>query len=82
VRIRGEQLVDNHNTQLSPKFKDALPSLQSIFTDLSDRLHARTGSKQEFDSLVDKLCGHIEMVEQFEKYQDPKKPDAVKAPQP
>lgn len=69
-RIRGEQLIDNHYANLSPKFKDALPSLQSVFADLSDRLHARSGSKHEFDSLIDKLCGHIEMVEQFEKFQN------------
>ena len=66
-QLRGEELIEKHHTSLPVEWRAILPSATEAFSGLSERLHARTGTADDFKMLRDKICNHLDMVALMER---------------
>ncbi|HEU0008277.1 MAG TPA: hypothetical protein VFT34_00515 [Verrucomicrobiae bacterium] len=67
-KIEGEELCENYATTLDTRMKDGLPSLLPIYRELSQMLHARSGTREDFDRLLETVYDHFDVKEIFSKY--------------
>ena len=67
-KINGDDLVDQYNKELGSKISSQIPSLTSIYSELSKNLHSRTGKKEDFDSLLEKITDHLKAIDLYTKY--------------
>lgn len=61
-QIRGDELVEKYNKTLSPEISGKLPSLAVAFGKLSQWLHNRKGTADDYKSQRDSVCKHIEAI--------------------
>ena len=68
TQIRGDDLAEKYNKEVGSKIVGRIPSLSSIYSDLSKFMHSRTGEKKDFDSLFEKIVDHLSAKELNDKY--------------
>ncbi|MBK8094780.1 MAG: hypothetical protein IPK32_23135 [Verrucomicrobiaceae bacterium] len=71
VQMRGEELVAQYNATLPNSLKETLPSLKTAYEKLSQSLHSRSGSCEEYAAHQSAVCDHLAGVELLMKYQCP-----------
>lgn len=69
-RVNGEELGDRYKASLSQKVKTAVPSLSTIYTDLSECMHARTGDVAVFDKNFKKFENHLKIKVMISEIED------------
>jgi hypothetical protein len=67
-RERGEDLLTAYYATLAPNIKSVLPSLTVSYEALSQNLHARIGSVDDFYTQLSAVCDHIEALASLSKY--------------
>ena len=68
LRIRGDELVDKYNKEIGSKITGKIPSLTTIYSDLSEFMHSRTGEKKDFYLQLGKIIDHLKAKELYDKY--------------
>lgn len=68
VQMRGEELVAQYNATLPNGLKETLPSLKTAYEKLSQALHSRSGSNEEYTLQQTSICDHMAGVELLKKY--------------
>lgn len=58
-RITGEDLVAAYNNTLLKKLREILPSMSTLYQELSTHMHSRSGGIQEFEDLSNRIVVHI-----------------------
>jgi hypothetical protein len=69
VQMRGEDLVAQYNAMLPNGLKEMLPSLKTAYEKLSQALHSRAGSYEDYTAHQTSICDHLEGVSLLKKYQ-------------
>lgn len=74
-KMDGETLCAKYNTTLDPRMKLGMPSLTPVYSDLSDRIHARKGERADFDASLGQVHAHLEAKDMYSrhKYDGPEK---------
>lgn len=67
-KIKGDELTERYNRSIGSKLKSKIPSLTSIYTDLSKYMHSRKGDKDNFDNIYEKIIDHLAAVDLANKY--------------
>lgn len=68
TRERGEDLLARYSKTLPASLAGTLPSLAASYDFLSKRMHARSGSADEFSAQLQAVCDHIEGAALLGKY--------------
>lgn len=68
TRERGEDLLARYGKTVPTSLSATLPSLAASYDLLSKRMHARSGTPEEFAKHVDAVCDHIEGAALLAKY--------------
>jgi hypothetical protein len=68
TRERGEDLLATYGKTIPASLAATLPSLAMSYDVLSKRMHARSGTPEEFAKQVDAICDHIEGAALLAKY--------------
>ena len=71
ARERGEDLLARYSKTLPASLAGTLPSLAATYDSLSKRMHARSGSADEFNAQLQVVCDHIEGAALLGKYAKP-----------
>jgi len=71
ARERGEDLLVRYSKTLPASLAGTLPSLAATYDSLSKRMHARSGSADEFNAQLQAVCDHIEGAALLGKYAKP-----------
>jgi hypothetical protein len=67
-RERGEDLLARYYKTVPTSLSSTLPSLMKSYDTLSKRIHARSGTIEEFHDQVTAVCDHIEGLGLLSKY--------------
>lgn len=67
-KINGDELSSKYNSSLDSRITSGLPSIASIYEKTSKLMHDRSGTHQDFISLLDKVEGHLTAKNLFSKY--------------
>ena len=67
-RITGDDLGAKYNATLDTRMSAGLPSMPSLYDRASKFMHERTGSADDFSSLLEEIEGHLSAKELFVRY--------------
>ncbi len=67
-KITGDELSNRYNASLDSRMASGLPAISIIYELASKLMHERAGGREEFDSLLNDIDGHLSAKKLFEKY--------------
>jgi hypothetical protein len=67
-RISGEDLGMKYNASLDARMSSALPSMPLLYERTSKYMHERSGTGEEFNTLIESIEGHLSAKELFLRY--------------
>jgi hypothetical protein len=67
-RITGDELGAKYNSSLDCRMTSGMPSLPALYASASEYMHGRTGTEDDFKSLLESIEGHLTAKELFLRY--------------
>jgi hypothetical protein len=72
-RLTGEELADEYGRYLDSEFPKRFTSLKTIYTELSEKIHAGTEDAVQFAKSCDEILKHFDLLIHFPLLKEPKK---------
>lgn len=67
-KVSGDELCRRYNSSLDNRMTSGIPSLVTIYETLSRYMHMRSGTADDFATMLDQVEGHLTAKALFEKY--------------